>query len=103
MTSLHTWDCGIELRVGNLSLCLAATLGLTRCEIEQQKLVRWRRELVVVLQSAKLPVCGQNRLATHPDAAIAELSVIFMLLLRTHGLRTLGFCWIILAPFPLPF
>ena len=49
----------------------AATSGLTRCEIEQQELVRWRRELVVVLQSAKLPVCEQTRLATHPDAAIA--------------------------------
>ncbi|CAE7320250.1 unnamed protein product, partial [Symbiodinium pilosum] len=49
----------------------AATLGLTCCEIEQQELVRWRREVVVVLQSAKLPMCEQNRLASHPDAAIA--------------------------------
>ena len=43
--------------------------GVSRKEIEQQELVRWRGELVATLREAELPVCAQASLASNPDTA----------------------------------
>ena len=50
----------------------AAQDGVSRKEIEQQELVRWRGELVAFLREAELPVCAQASLASNPDTAISS-------------------------------
>ena len=44
---------------------------MLRCDVEQQELVRWRGELVKIIQSAQLPICEQVCLSTRPEAAIS--------------------------------
>ena len=39
--------------------------------MQQQELVRWRGELVKIIQSAQLPICEQVCLSTRPEAAIS--------------------------------
>ncbi|CAE7027742.1 unnamed protein product [Symbiodinium natans] len=48
-----------------------AKSNLQRCDVEQQELLRWRGELVTLIQAAKLPVCDQANLSKDPEATIS--------------------------------
>ena len=47
-----------------------ASPGVSRKEIEQQEVARWRSELVAILQQAELPVFTQASLASNPGFAV---------------------------------
>ena len=54
----------------------AAQDGVSRKEIEQQELVRWRGELVAILREAELLVCAQASLASNPDTRSGPPSIV---------------------------
>ena len=56
----HMWPSRRARKLANATL---------RCDVEQQELVRWRGELVKIIQSAQLPICAQVCLTTNPEGA----------------------------------